>query len=67
MTFRELCQESEAKPDTPVVAVVVKGDVDGSVEVHLYHHFLLFLVLFVVQFSYVRQSYRAWTPIVLKM
>ena len=27
------CQESEAKPDTPVVAVVVKGDVDGSVEV----------------------------------
>ena len=39
MTFRELCQESEAKPDTPVVAVVVKGDVDGSVEVHLYPHF----------------------------
>ena len=28
-------QETEAKPDTPVVAVVVKGDVDGSVEVTL--------------------------------
>ena len=29
----DLWQEAETKPDTPVVAVVVKGDVDGSVEV----------------------------------
>ena len=32
----DLFQEAEAKPDTPVVAVVVKGDVDGSVEVLLF-------------------------------
>ena len=50
------CQETEAKPDTPVVAVVVKGDVDGSVEVTLIvsriilinPHFLFVLVLFVL-------------------
>ena len=33
LDFHVRVKESEAKPDTPVVAVVVKGDVDGSVEV----------------------------------
>ena len=32
LDFHVRVKEAEAKPDTPVVAVVVKGDVDGSVE-----------------------------------
>merc|ERR1719350_605237 len=32
LDFHVRVKETEAKPDTPVVAVVVKGDVDGSVE-----------------------------------
>ena len=78
----DLFQEAEAKPDTPVVAVVVKGDVDGSVEVPLFvsHTILtifsfiipdcfvlIFLLLLHCSFSPPRPFFHASTPIALKM